>query len=62
MAAWIEVAGDIWLRRPRSTYGCTADDDDIYTILHIRLLVHLSQYTKLLELKQGTIYSFKDKL
>ena len=24
----IEVAGDICLRRPRPTQGCTADDDD----------------------------------
>ena len=24
----IEVAGDIFLRRPRPTQGCTADDDD----------------------------------
>jgi hypothetical protein len=24
----IEVAGDIYLRRPRPTQGCRADDDD----------------------------------
>ena len=24
----IEVAGDIFLRRPKSTQGCRADDDD----------------------------------
>jgi len=24
----IEDAGDIWLRRPRPTQGCRADDDD----------------------------------
>jgi hypothetical protein len=25
---WIEVAGDICLRRPRSTQGCRPNDDD----------------------------------
>ena len=24
----LDVAGDIWLRRPRTTQGCRTDDDD----------------------------------
>ena len=36
---WIEVAGDICLRRPRPTQGCRTDDDDFpfrYHIKHIK--------------------------